>query len=126
MKSEFYKNFRGRVQSENHIHLKQQSAPRQGKKWLDKECTIGVCYAVERGEKMRVNMNVPDDLLKQIDEQAENLKINRTAYIVMSMAQKVQQDQIMNAMPDLKQAIFEIEKTLQSAKKDGGQVIEKT
>lgn len=74
---------------------------------------------------MRLNMNVPDDLLKQIDEQAENLKINRTAYIVMSMAQKVQADKVMNAMPDLKQAIFEIEKTLQSAKKVDGQANEK-
>lgn len=78
-------------------------------------------YAIERGGYMRVNMNIPDELVKHIDEQAKSLNISRSAYVVMTMSQKVQSDIILNSMPDLKRAISAIETSI---KDKGARAIE--
>lgn len=50
---------------------------------------------------MRVNMLIPDELLKQIDEKAKSMHINRTAWVVMTLSKQLQQDYLMDNLPDL-------------------------
>jgi metal-responsive CopG/Arc/MetJ family transcriptional regulator len=50
---------------------------------------------------MRVNMNIPDELLSQIDAKAKALYVNRTAWIVMALAQKLREEGLVDKMPDM-------------------------
>lgn len=50
---------------------------------------------------MRVNMNIPDELVSQIDAKAKSLFVNRTAWIIMTLSQKLQQDCMVDKMPDM-------------------------
>lgn len=51
--------------------------------------------------KVRVNLQFPDVLLKEIDKQAETLNLNRTAYVCMAVSRFIQQDKILDTLPDL-------------------------
>ena len=42
-----------------------------------------------------------DDLVAQIDEAAQVLNISRSAFICMSVSQKMQQDNIFASLPDM-------------------------
>ena len=50
---------------------------------------------------MRVNINISDDLLKQIDEKAKSLFVSRSAYITLALVQKLQSDSVIDTMPSL-------------------------
>ena len=50
---------------------------------------------------MRVQLVMPDDLVAQIDVFARRYGVSRSAYMVMSMSQKVQSEQVMQSMPEL-------------------------
>ena len=50
---------------------------------------------------MRVNINISDDLLKQIDEKAKSLFVSRSAYITLALVQKLQSDSVIDSMPTL-------------------------
>ena len=50
---------------------------------------------------MRVNINISDDLLKQIDEKAKSLFVSRSAYITLALVQKLQSDSVIDTMPTL-------------------------
>ena len=50
---------------------------------------------------MRVNINISDDLLKQIDEKAKSLYVSRSAYITLALVQKLQSDSVIDTMPTL-------------------------
>lgn len=54
---------------------------------------------------MRVNLIMPDDLVSQIDSQAKSLGVSRSAYMVMSLSQKIQSEQALKSMPEL-QSMF--------------------
>lgn len=73
---------------------------------------------------MKVTMNIPDDLLVQIDTHAKSLGINRTAYIVMSMSQKVQADTMLNSMPDIQRVLGDLQKAVQTTTGLDGQAID--
>lgn len=60
---------------------------------------------------MRININIPDDLIGQIDARAEKLFLSRSAYVSMTMAKAIQQDIVIEAMPDM----LEMMKQLQSS-----------
>ena len=49
----------------------------------------------------RVNLHVPDDFLKEIDRRAAALNVSRTSFIIMSLSQKFQQDDLMLRVPDM-------------------------
>lgn len=50
---------------------------------------------------MRVNINISDDLLNQIDEKAKSLYVSRSAYITLALVQKLQSDSVIDTMPTL-------------------------
>lgn len=47
---------------------------------------------------MRINLNIPDELVKIIDKKAKDLNINRTAFVVMSLSQYFQQGDAMDSI----------------------------
>lgn len=63
---------------------------------------------------MRININISEDLLNQIDEKAKALFISRSAYIATALSQKLQNDNLMDSMPEMLQTMksaVELEKT---------------
>ena len=60
----------------------------------------------------KVNMVIPDDFLKEIDERAANLNVNRTAFILMSLSQKFQQDDLIQRVPEMLSQMEKMEKEL--------------
>lgn len=50
---------------------------------------------------MRVQMIIPDDLLKKVDQRAKALNLTRTAYVVMSLSMKIQQDELTEVLPQM-------------------------
>lgn len=60
----------------------------------------------------KVNMIIPDDFLKEIDERAANLNVNRTAFILMSLSQKFQQDDLIQRVPEMLSQMEKMEKKL--------------
>lgn len=50
---------------------------------------------------MRVNMNIPDELVALIDAKAKSLYVNRTSWIVMALAQKLRDDGLLEKIPDM-------------------------
>lgn len=56
---------------------------------------------------MRVNINLSEELLNQIDEKARALYISRSAYIATALSQKLQSDKMMDNMPEIMQTMKE-------------------
>ena len=54
---------------------------------------------------MRVNINMDEALVKEIDEIAKTLFISRSAYISLAVAEKVQNTKILKNVPDLVKSI---------------------
>ncbi len=50
---------------------------------------------------MRLGINVPEELVKQIDERANKMFISRSAYITMALSQKLQNDAILDNVPEM-------------------------
>lgn len=48
---------------------------------------------------MRVNLNIPDELVAQIDAKAKSLFVNRTAWIIMALSEKLKQDDALISLP---------------------------
>lgn len=70
---------------------------------------------------MRVNLVVPDDLVEKVDRAAKALNISRSAYICIAMSQKVQQDDMLYALPEM----IDYFKSVQSDKTLGDSITEK-
>jgi len=49
---------------------------------------------------MRINLNIPDELVKTIDKKAKSLNLNRTAYVVMTLSKYLQQEDLMDVFPE--------------------------
>ena len=45
---------------------------------------------------MRLGINLPDELVAQIDERAKSLYISRSAYIATALSQKLQSDKMLD------------------------------
>ena len=56
---------------------------------------------------MRLGINLPDELVAQIDERAKFLYISRSAYIATALSQKLQSDKMLDNMPELMQTLKE-------------------
>lgn len=66
---------------------------------------------------MRININISEELLAQIDEKAKALYISRSAYIATALSQKLQSDKLMGNIPEIMQTMKEavkLEKSKQS------------
>lgn len=57
---------------------------------------------------MRININLSEELLKQIDEKAKSLYISRSAYIATALVQKMQSDKMMDNMPEMMKTMKEV------------------
>lgn len=53
----------------------------------------------------RLNMNVPEDLIRELDQQAARYGVTRTAYVTMALSQKLQSEQITKSLPELQQML---------------------
>lgn len=77
---------------------------------------------------MRLGINLPEELVKQIDERAKALYISRSAYIATALSQKMQADKLSDTMPELIKTMndaIELQKTgkvLELGNGDGGEV----
>lgn len=56
---------------------------------------------------MRININVPDELLAQIDKKAKSLGVNRTAYMVMTLSQAIRADEVSLVLPEMQKMMKE-------------------
>lgn len=75
---------------------------------------------------MRVNINMDEELVKKIDEIANKMYVSRSAYIAFAVSQKIQQDKMLESMPDVlevaRQAIkYEQSKSVNTALSEEGE-----
>ena len=54
---------------------------------------------------MRVNLQMPDDLVARIDAKAKELYISRTAYMIIACTQKLDSEDMLKRLPELKDSI---------------------
>lgn len=67
---------------------------------------------------MRININMDVELVKKIDEVASKMYVSRSAYIAFAVSQKIQQDKMLDNMPELVQTLnsaVDIEKAKQDS-----------
>lgn len=64
-----------------------------------------MCIIDYGGECMKVNMNIPDELLLQVDEMAKELYINRTSFFIMALSNYVSSLKFQSLMGFLSDAI---------------------
>lgn len=50
---------------------------------------------------MRININLSEKLLNEIDRRAKSLNLARSAYIAMALSYKMQQDDLIEKLPEL-------------------------
>jgi isochorismate hydrolase len=67
---------------------------------------------------MRINLNIPDELVKTIDEKAKSLNLNRTAYVVMTLSTYFKQEKAMDSISDMDKLIKEIKKLKEDLEKE--------
>ncbi len=65
---------------------------------------------------MRININMPDDLVKKVDERAKQMFVSRSAYISMAMSQKVQSDDLLDVLPEMRAKLNQLAESLQDKK----------
>lgn len=65
---------------------------------------------------MRININMPDDLVKKVDERAKQMFVSRSAYISMAMSQKVQSDDLLDVLPEMRSKLNQLAESLQDKK----------
>lgn len=61
-------------------------------------------------ELKRVNMNLPSNLVKRVDDYAVNLGVNSTTAYIILLNQALDQKDTMNNLPAMLQAFEEIKK----------------
>lgn len=65
---------------------------------------------------MRININMPDDLVKKVDERAKQMFVSRSAFISMAMSQKVQSDDLLDVLPEMRAKLNQLAESLQDKK----------
>ncbi len=56
---------------------------------------------METNEIKRVNINLPNDLIDQVDSYADKMNINRTSAICVLLSQALKQEEVMSKFPDM-------------------------
>lgn len=54
---------------------------------------------------MRVNLNINEDLVAEIDKLAKAFNLSRSAYVSMSLSKHLKQEKLIEALPELLSAI---------------------
>lgn len=62
-------------------------------------CIIGIKWRCDR--MVKVNINLPEDLLEKTDKRAKQLGITRTAFITMTISEKLMQTDVMESLPEM-------------------------
>lgn len=50
---------------------------------------------------MKANINVPEDVLAKTDKKAKSLGISRSAFITMTLSEKLMQTDLMDSLPQM-------------------------
>ena len=50
---------------------------------------------------IKINMNLPEDILEKTDKKAKQLGISRTAFITMTLSEKLMQTDLMDSLPQM-------------------------
>ena len=61
---------------------------------------------------MRVNINMSEELVSKVDEIAKKMYVSRSAYIAMAVAAKMQQDNVIENIPDILNAMREMKEKM--------------
>lgn len=79
---------------------------------------VYICFKVYRKVVyvMRININMPDDLVKKVDERAKQMFVSRSAYISMAMSQKVQSDDLLDVLPEMRAKLNQLAASLHDKK----------
>lgn len=56
----------------------------------------------------KINITINDDLLKQVDERANELCLSRSAYITSALVTKLQSDELMKNLPVITQQMAQL------------------
>lgn len=56
---------------------------------------------METNEIKRVNVNLPNDLIDQVDSYAGRMNINRTSAICVLLSQALKQEELISRFPDM-------------------------
>ncbi len=56
---------------------------------------------------MRLHLNMSDNLVKEVDKQAEQLYMTRSAFITMCVVNRLQSDKVMNSVELITRAVDE-------------------
>lgn len=67
-----------------------------------------------KGQSMRIrmSMDVPEELLRQIDAWADHYGVTRTAYVTMALSQKVQSEELTMALPEMQRVLLEMQRVV--------------
>lgn len=57
---------------------------------------------------MKITINMPDDLLKDVDERAKSMYLSRSSFINMALSQRLQQDKVLDNVPEILQALRDV------------------
>jgi metal-responsive CopG/Arc/MetJ family transcriptional regulator len=63
---------------------------------------------VKGEQSLKANLNIPEDVLKKIDRKAELLGISRSAFVTMTMSEKLMQTDTMENFPKLLDALVKM------------------
>lgn len=62
----------------------------------------------------KININIPEDLLTRIDDEADLKHMTRTAYIIRAVSQMVEADTFLRKQPDIQRKMTELSEALSS------------
>lgn len=66
----------------------------------------------------KININVPEELLNIIDEEARLRHLTRTAYILSACQQCIEKDRFLRAQPDIQRKMNELTEALNEVAKN--------
>lgn len=62
----------------------------------------------------KININVPEDLLAKIDDEADQKHMTRTAYMLRAVQQSLEADAFLRQQPDIKRKLIELQDAMSS------------
>lgn len=62
----------------------------------------------------KININVPEDLLAKIDDEADLKHMTRTAYMLRAVTQSLETDAFLRQQPDIKRKLIELQDAMSS------------
>lgn len=52
-------------------------------------------------QQMKANVNIPEDVLEKTDKRAKLLGISRSAFITMTLSEKLMQNEVVESIPQM-------------------------